>query len=70
MSGQNEAGEILNVDEFNRGVDDYDEKREPPRITSWSYDKGRAFAARVPPCCRGDRNYPRFVLTGRCPHGA
>lgn len=66
-SGRNEAHDGLDVDEFTHGIRDHDAAKEPPRITSWSYDKGRAFGSRVPPCCRSDRDYPLFTAMG-CRH--
>ena len=65
----NEHWGTLVVAEFNQGVDDHDMGTPPPRLTTWSYDIGRTFAARVPSCCRNDKDYLLCCRRG-CRHGA
>jgi len=64
----NEYQQPLIVEDFNQGIDAYDSDIDPPKISTWSYDKGWAFASRVPPCCRHERAYKIFSMTGKCFH--
>lgn len=51
------AQQPLVVEEFTKGIEDYDAGTPPPDFSTWSYDKGRLFAARVKTGFRDDAGY-------------